>query len=276
MGASFRADLLTLAKRPAVRFLVVLPVILILFIRYALPYISYVQTKVGAPTPGAIPDQLASLLPSNAIRMVIDGLGVEGGGIALILGALAAGSEYDWGTLKTAFMVGPSRLAVYLGRALALGVVLVVLVLAVYAAALGAGLLITVLEGASVGWPSAYDAAKGIGDSWLILAMWSSFGVMLAVLLRGLALPIGLGLVWIFVVEGLLVEFANGVGALRIIDQAFPGANADALAVQFGDLRGNPVSGVPVSATHAEWVLAAYIVAFLALGAFLLRTRDVA
>jgi len=38
---------------------------------------------------------------------------------------------------------------------------------------------------------------QGFGAGWLILVVWGSLGAVLGVALRGVALPIGLGVVWV-------------------------------------------------------------------------------
>ena len=53
-----------------------------------------------------------------------------GGAIVMILGALAVGSGYGWGTWKTVYTQGPSRAAAFGGTLLTLLVLVAGLVLA--------------------------------------------------------------------------------------------------------------------------------------------------
>jgi ABC-2 type transport system permease protein len=54
-----------------------------------------------------------------------------------------------------------------------------------------------------------------VAAGWLILFMWTLLGTCLAIVFRGTALSIGLGLVWILAVENLirfLAPLIDGVG----------------------------------------------------------------
>ena len=42
-----------------------------------------------------------TLYPINFVKQSLQGVGILGGALALILGALAVGSEFGWGTVKT-------------------------------------------------------------------------------------------------------------------------------------------------------------------------------
>ena len=64
---------------------------------HLIPYTSY----LNADNEREEEQVLASTLPSDLVANLISGLPVFAGAIALILGALAVGSEYGWGTLKT-------------------------------------------------------------------------------------------------------------------------------------------------------------------------------
>lgn len=275
MGASFRAELLKLQKRPAIWILVLLVVAFILLIQYAVTYIGFLQAKAGAVMPDAPLDvMLRRALPHTLIRTVLENFPLPAGGIACVLGALVAGSEYGWGTLKTAFMQHPPRLAVYGGKVLAVAVVLTVLVCAVFATAAGASLLIASRERVAILWPPRMEIMQSLGAAWLIVMMWASFGLLLGTFFRGTAFAVGFGLIWMLLVESIVGDVATGiVEGLEPFARAMPGRNAASLMLSFipGVAMTAQVSGV-----QAMWVLVGYTSAFLALGALLLRTRDVA
>jgi ABC-type transport system involved in multi-copper enzyme maturation permease subunit len=274
MGASFRAELLKLRKRPAIWVLGLLLLAFVLLVRYVIGYLSYLQAQAGAiMAQGSIEQMLSTKLPSAIVRIVINEFPLEAGAIALILGALVGGSEYGWGTLKMVLTQRPSRLAVYGGRVLALAVVLAVLVLSVFATAAGASFLIASIEGAAMAWPPAWEIVRSIGAAWLIVTMWASFGLLLATFFRGTALAIGLGLMWMLLIEGLLIDYgASLVGVIETIVKVMPGANTASLALAFipGGVMPGQVSGI-----QATYVLIMYVMVFLSLAAVLVRTRDV-
>ncbi|GAA2216674.1 hypothetical protein GCM10010429_44720 [Micromonospora olivasterospora] len=91
---------------------------------------------------------------------------------------------------------GPSRLEVYAGKLLALTAAALAVALAVFAVGAAASGLVAVAEAQPAHWPSAGDLLTGIGAGWLIATMWAMLGAVLAVALRAVAPPVGLGLVW--------------------------------------------------------------------------------
>lgn len=217
------------------------------------------------------------LLPANLVVQVLPLLAGLGGAIALILGALAVGGEYGWGTLKTILTQRPGRLAIFAGKALALGAMLLVFVAAAFAAGLLGSLVVAALEGASFAPPGPATILGGLGAAWLILAAWTALGAMLAALFRGTALAVGLGLVYALLLEGALGGVAALVAGLRPLGDALLGTNARALARAFGDRPEQPSQLVSrVAPGQAALVLVAYAAAFLLVAALVLRRRDVA
>ncbi len=63
-------------------------------------------------------------------------------------------------------------------------------------------------------FPSAFDILRGIGAGWLIATMWTMFGAVLGILLRGVALAVGLGLVWMLAVQNLISAAGRAAAAL--------------------------------------------------------------
>ena len=63
------------------------------------------------------------------------------------------------------------------------------------------------------------------------MLMWAALGAVLGVVLRGVALPIGLGVVWVLGVENLISGVADSVlTALQPVRDVLPGVNAGSLA----------------------------------------------
>jgi hypothetical protein len=131
-----------------------------------------------------------------------------------------------------------------------------------------------------VTWPSLVDSAQGLGAALLIGGMWLATGVLLAILTRGPALAVGLGLVWSLVVENLLRGVAGLLGPLEAVTDVMPGTAAGALAGALGALTQSDPNGTPgvttaVSGTAAVALLCAYLVAFLGASLALTARRDV-
>jgi ABC-2 type transport system permease protein len=93
------------------------------------------------------------VLPEHLVGTLMGGFPFLGGVLELMLGVLAFGSEYGWGTLKTLFTQRPGRLHVFGAKLLALAGTLIAFVLVVFALGALASYAIAVREGAEVSWP---------------------------------------------------------------------------------------------------------------------------
>ena len=222
-------------------------------------------------------EQLALLYPENLIFNLTPGFPNLGAPIALILGALAVGSEYGWNTFKTVLTQRPGRLALYFGKLLALGVVLTLLIVLTFAAGAASGYVIAGLEDAPAGFPAAGELARALGAGGLILAVWAALGVILATLLRSTALSIGIGLVYSLVLETIIFNLPIQNKAFLKAREFFPGQNSNFLANSFSAQApgGFAAPEPPVEASQAALVLLAYAAAFVLLAALVFSRRDV-
>jgi ABC-2 type transport system permease protein len=270
-----RAELLVLRKRASSWILLGIWVTLALVFAYVVPYAQY----LNRPSP----DGLADVLPENLVGTLMGGFPFFGGVLALMLGVLTFGSEYGWGTLKTLFTQHPGRLHVFGAKLLALAATLVAFVLLVFALGALAGYAIAVREGAEVSWPSLWLLLRGLAAGWLILAVWAAFGVLLAVLFRGTALAVGVGILYALVIEGLLSALATQVSLLDPLVELFVRASGYSLVVGLGASaedageRGpGSFSGPFVGGEQALLVLVSYLAVFVLIAGWRLRRRDVA
>jgi ABC-2 type transport system permease protein len=277
MSGSVAAELLVLRKRPSTWILLAIWTTLALFFSYLLPYITYLGDG-GGP----IEADLADLLPERFAGSLLGGFPFFGGVIALMLGVLALGSEYGWGTLRTLFTQRPGRLSVFAAKLIALGIALVPFVLASFLLGALSSYAIAQLEGESVAWPSAWLLVRALAAGWLVLAVWAALGVMLAVLSRGTSLAIGIGILYALVIEGLISALARQVDLLEPLVEFFLRANAYSLVIGLGvspdDIEANgpgAYSGPFVDGQQAVLALTVYLAGFLLLSGFLLRRRDV-
>jgi ABC-2 type transport system permease protein len=275
MTRSVAAELLVVRKRLSTWILLGIWTLLALVFAYVVPYITYLNGESRAP--------LTDLLPQHLVGNLMAGFPFFGGVFALQLGVLAFGSEYGWGTLKTLFTQRPGRLRVFAAKLLALAATLVPFVLVVFALGALASYALAWREGADVAWPSAWLLLRGLGAGWLILAVWSAFGVLLAVLSRGTSLAVGIGILYALVIEGLLSALASQVSLLDRLVEFFLRANGYSLVTALGvspdDVANNgpgSFSGPFVGGAQALLVLASYLAALLVASGWLLRRRDVA
>jgi ABC-type transport system involved in multi-copper enzyme maturation permease subunit len=270
------AELLVVRKRRSAWVLLAVWVALGGMFGYLLPYL----TLSGAN----IPQQaLVGMLPENLTDNVLGGFPVFGGVIALIVGVLAIGSDYGWDTLKTILTQRSGRVRMLAAKLAALALTLIVFAGAMFAAGAAASFLIATTESAPVSWQSPAEVGLALAAGWFVLAIWAALGVMLAVLSRGTALAIGLGVLYGLAVETLLSAIAGQVSFLQSAAEYSLRANAYSLVAALGvpaqalaDNGPGGFSGPFVGTGHALTVLTSYLVVGVAVAAATLSRRDVA
>jgi ABC-2 type transport system permease protein len=280
MLGSYRAELLKLRKRSAVWVLFGAGLVLSLIFGYLLPYLGYVTGDDNQQTSG-IPrsEVLRGVLPERVLDNTIGGFPVFAGALALVLGAIVVGGEYTWGTLKTILTQRPGRGTLLAGQLLGLFTVLAVWVLGIFAACALCSIGIAAAEGAPMDWPGPLDLLQGLAGGWLVLTMWCLAGAVLAVAFRNVALPIGLGVVWILGIEALLAGVVSSLlPDLEFLSDAMPGANAGALVFSVtGMAAADAPPGVrdAVGGERALLTMLGYTLLFAVLAAVTTRRRDV-
>ena len=272
MLASFSAEMLKLYKRPTAWVLLLVSLVLSQVFNYLVPYAGY----LSADSERTAEQILASAMPENLISNSIGGFPLFAGALALTLGAISVGSEYGWGTLKTMLVQRPRRLSIYAGQLLALAVAVLAIVLSIFAFGALTSYAIATSQSEPIAWPSLAELARGVASGWLILMTWCLLGVMLAFVFRGMALPIGLGVVWILGIENLIVNVAAALlDFAETLQRLLPGVNAGSLVSAMGGGSDTPGVNTVVDGTQATLVLAAYTVAFVVVAGLALHRRDV-
>lgn len=273
MVNSFVAEMDKLLRRPATWVLVAVWAIAAVSYVYIFPYITYANPASNV-SPSARQALLVPLLPEQLIAGVTAGFPLFGGMLVLVFGALVVGSEYSWGTLKAVFAQQSGRSRVLLGKLLALAVMQVAFVLAVFVPGALSSFIIATVAHAQVNWPSAGGFVQAFGADWLILTMWATLGALLATALRGATLAIGLGLFYL-IFERVIAGFANLSGLLADVSRTLPGSNAGALAATLAPSSDAPGVAAVVGPTQAILVLVAYVGGFVLLSLLLVLKRDV-
>lgn len=271
-----RAELRRILRWPATWVLAGVWLTLNALFGYVFDWISYRTGETTGPADAGV--QLSTLLPAAIPDRFADGMPMFGGAVVMILGALAVGSGYGWGTWKTVYTQGPSRAASFGGMLGALLVLVAGLVLATVGLDLALSALVAVVEGGSTALPGFGPLATSYGGGLLILGMWTAGGVLLGVLARGPALAVGLGLVWSLVVENLLRGVANALPAIEGVTNRMPGSSAGSLAGALGgaDVADGGAPGVlhVLSGPVATGMTAGYLVICVAVALALVTRRD--
>jgi ABC-type transport system involved in multi-copper enzyme maturation permease subunit len=280
MMDSARAELLRLRRWPALWVMLGVWLLLNIIFAYVFTYLAY-RNGGGFDNEGIPREELfAGLMPAAVPAAVVQGMPMFGGAIMLTLGALAAGSGYGWGSWKTAFTQGPGRLAVAAGTLVVLAGVVVGVVVVTFAVDLGIASALATVEGRSIAWPAVDDAARAVGGGVLILGMWAVAGVAVGTLARSPALAIGLGAVWVLVVENLLRGAGRLLDWLGPMTDVMPGTVAGSLAAALSAAPVTEEGGTPGVVTNlsggpAVALTLAYLVAFAAVTGALVRRRDI-
>ncbi|MFE7718687.1 ABC transporter permease [Nocardia rhizosphaerihabitans] len=277
LWASMRAESVRLGRWPAFWIVLGVWVLLNLTFAYLFNYLAYTSGESGAMSDGLPRDVLlGQLMPAAVPEVFTQGMAMFGGALMLILGALAVGSGYGWGTWKTVFTQGPSRPAAVGGLLVSLVVVVVALVCVAFAVDLGVASLIATSEGQPLSLPSLERSVLGIISGTAILSMWTLAGALIGAIARGPALAVGLGLVWVLVVENLLRGVAAIFGPIETFTDLLPGTAAGSLAGAMRTVSGPATPGVLDILTRGESLalLTAYVLAFAGGTIWLMSRRD--
>jgi ABC-type transport system involved in multi-copper enzyme maturation permease subunit len=261
-----RAELLKLRRRPATWVLAGVYVIAVLVFNYLFLYLLIRSGQMEQAGGAVDADQvLLDLLPTGLTSAVVSSAASFGASVALILGALAVGSEYGWGTVKTVAVQRPGRGAIAVGRLASVAVVALGYALVAAVTAIVASFAIGALESADLAPPPAVELIASVGSAWLLLTVWATLGMALATLFRGTGLAIGLGLVWALVVESLAASFPLPGRAGDLVGRVLLGANGNALAGAFGDVSAFGVPEPLNTPQQALLALGLYLLLFTAL-----------
>lgn len=272
MLTNVRAELVKTFRRPAVWLLIAIACLLAITFTYLIPYAG-LSGVVDGPTSGR---GLASMLPAKFVGNSLGGMPIFVGSLALIFGVLAIGTEYASTTWKTVLAQGPSRFTVYGAKLAAVAIFAFILTASLFVVSAASSAVVAALKDQPMDWPGFADLVTGFGAGWLIVAMWTAFGVVLAVALRGLALPIGLGLVWMLVVQNLLAAIAAPlIDWIAEMQKWLPGPNAGSLVLALGANPASPGVAALVGNGRATLMIAAYLLAFVVTGGWLLMRRDI-
>lgn len=277
--ASTRAELLRLRKWPAVWVIGTAWLLLDELFAYVLNYVSWSNGSNNFSNQGQTrAELLQSIMPATVPDTMIQGTPMFGGALLLVLGAVMAGNGHSWGTWKTVFTQGPSRTASVIGSLAALATVVVAVVAATVALNLTSSLVVAALASAPVIWPSVAALAQSFGIALLVLGTWTFGGFLLGTLVRGAALSVGLGLVWLLVIENLLRGAAVQLNWLASFTHLLPGTALGSLVGAITGAGGpNSAPGVltTLSGTRALWTVVAYLVVLPLITVVLVRRRDV-
>jgi ABC-2 type transport system permease protein len=278
MIASMRAELLRLRKWPATWVIIGVWLTLNVMFGYVFDYLNYHEAVSGGDqrVAGALLSQLSlEGVPSTMVA----GLPMFGGSLVVILAALSTGSGFGWNTWRTVFTQGPRRLSALGGTLLALGAVVATVATLTLVTDLAASAIVMNATSQDLVWPGLGALAEGLGGALLIVATWTAGGALIGIVAKSPALSVGLGLVWLLVVENLLRGVATLLGPLEQVTNVLPGSAAGSLAGAIGAPTEIETGGAPgvltvLTGTQAIALLVVYLVIFVSLASLLMTRRD--
>jgi ABC-2 type transport system permease protein len=273
-----RAELLKARRSWATTILIAIVALVELLLGYLVIWlIVQAPAEQGGVTEVERAALLATLGSDQLVGNALSMLAGLGGALALVLGALMSAREYGWRTVGTLLVQGRPRVAMVVAKAAALAIVLAVMTVATFLAAVAGSALVVALEGGEMGLPPIDEILAGLGVGWLIVGAWGSVGLALGFLLRATGLAIGLGLAYAFVIETLLAALSGASPVVEAIARGLIGVNAGALASSFGPELPPQFGGpaLDIEPAVAALVVAAYLVAGLIVAIVAVRARDV-
>jgi ABC-2 type transport system permease protein len=246
----------------------------------AITVLVYSLTWYQALHPAATdraPVSILTLFPDQFVNNVMGAGFPIGAAIAIVVGAIFAGSEFGWGTMKTMFTQRPGRLTIWTGRLAVFAVWMAIMTAVLFAVGAVSSVVVASFQGHAISWPAFIDIAKGFGAIWLIFTVNGAIGLALGVLIRQSAAALGIGLIYVLAVEIIAVRFIDYInnGAFKWIGNSFVGQNAIALTQSFTSPAFGKSPAPVVSAEHAVVLLFAYLAALVVVAAGLLKLRDV-
>lgn len=273
--ACTRAEFARLRKWPAFWIVLGTWIALNLVFAYLFNYLAYTSGSSSRMSNGQPREVLLQLmLPAAVPEVFTQGMAMFGGALMLVLGALVVGSGYGWGSWKTVFTQGPSRRAVVGGTVVSLMSVVVGLVGAAFVVDTGVAAMIGAAEHRTPTLPTAAHTLLGLATGVVILGMWTLAGALFAAIARGPALAVGLGLVWVLVVENLLRGVASIFSPVRALTDHLPGTAAGSAAGAMRTVGGTATPGVlDILSRPASFVVLAVYIAVFACGTVALMVR---
>lgn len=95
-----RAEVLRLRKWPAIWVILGAWLALSVLFGYLFTYVSYKTGSSNFAADGPQSQELAQLMPAYMPHVLIQGMPMFGGALVVVLGAIASGNGFGWGTWK--------------------------------------------------------------------------------------------------------------------------------------------------------------------------------
>lgn len=277
------AELFKLRKRTMTKVLLVILVAIIALVNLLFLAISKVNLPAGGPAMGRIQDFLGL---SAAIPFALFLIASFGSVLAIIMAASSIGNEYNWRTIRTALISSESRFKFLTSKLIALAI----LVLAGMLIGVVAGFIMGLITTGIGGYAYNFSFATGSYFWQQFLQFWRTFFVITPFALLGFLMAIvgrsampgisaGIGVLFL---ESIITTFMTLAGGwIAKVPDYLLSANVNAITALnnlpqgFGRGNGGGTLETLPSIPHAFITLSIYALAFLVLGYYFFRKRDV-
>ncbi len=281
------AELFKLRKRLMTKVLLFVMIAAIIVLYLILFAVS--KTALSVPDHGS--EEIGTILNLLGLPMAfpftLSILASFGTILAVILIASSMGTEYSWRTIRTILICSESRLKFLGAKLMAAGI----LIITGMVIGLAVGFLMSLITNAIGGYSLDFNFMT-FGYLWdQFLQFWRTFyvvmpytliGFLLAIVGRSAMPGIALG-IGIFFLESLLTTFMSLAGGwIAKIPEFLIAANVRAITALNGlpqgismGVSGGGLTGETPGIWQATGILGVYILAFIMLGLYLFRKRDV-
>ena len=284
LGRMIGAELFKLRKRTMTKVLIIILVAVIALVNFLFLAISKLPPIGSGQGIARIQDYLGL---SAAIPFALYLIASFGSVLAIIMAASSMGNEYNWKTIRTALISSESRFKFLTAKLVSLAILIL------------AGMLIGVVAGFIMGLVTtgiggyAYNFSFATGSYFWeqFLQFWRTFFVITPYALLGFLMAIVGRSAMPGISAGIGVQFLESIitmfmvlagGWIAKVPDYLLSANVNAITALnnlpqgFGKEMGNGgTSQTLPSVPHAFLILGIYAMAFLALGYYLFRKRDV-
>jgi ABC-type transport system involved in multi-copper enzyme maturation permease subunit len=267
-------------RRPAIWIVGACWTAQIVLFAYLVPFLI-IQTAQSTSTAAIRQPLIEKLLPGNVDLTTAAAFPIFGGAIMLILGVLLVGAEYRWGTWSTILTQGPSRLAILLGKSVSSALIVAIIVVISYLAAMLVSIALAIATHRTLQAPPIGRLALSLMVAILISYAWLSLGMFLGIVFRSSTAALAVGLIYGLALENLISSVSSVTQVLSPLRKLLLGVNSGSLVAVLGAATQSAPDGTPgvvsvVGGSQATATLLIYVLGTFGLCLFLLQRRDVA
>ena len=278
------AEFLKLRKRTMTKVLIIILVAVIALVNFLFMAISKLPPIGSGQGIARIQDYLGL---SAAIPFALYLIASFGSVLAIIMAASSMGNEYNWKTIRTALISSESRFKFLTAKLVSLAILILAGMLIGVVAGFIMGLITTGIGGYAYNFSFAtgsyfWEQFLQFWRTFFVITPYALLGFLMAIVGRSAMPGISAGIGVLFLESIITMFMVLAGGWIAKVPDYLLSANVNAITALnnlpqgFGKEMGNGgTSQALPSVPHAFITLGIYAMAFLALGYYLFRKRDV-